>query len=136
MISRYHLITLAYRRQDDNESLLYFPHKHAVKLTMIVHHYGGSIHVFLLQDPYFTFISYFSLAQNERKQIKMCDVCMKTHIMCFWLCSQQNFSSYLNNRSGQFAMDFQEKNIILTVKCSNRDEAGRSYFPNTVIHVK
>lgn len=68
-----------------------------------------------------------------------CVMCIKAHIMCFWWVSQPNFSSYLNNR-GQFTTGFPRKKkkcVILTVKCSGRDETtGRSYFPKIVIHVK
>ncbi len=48
-------------------------------MTMIVHHYSGFIHVFLLQALILLSYHIFPDTEWEKTQIKMCDVYKTTH---------------------------------------------------------
>lgn len=63
--------------------------------TIIVAPFMFSCNKTLILLSYHVFL-WHRMRENKLK----CVMCIKTHIMCFWWVSKQNFSSDLNNRSG------------------------------------
>lgn len=96
MISRHDHITMLKTRWQWKLTIFF---QKVLKMTMIEHHYGGFIHDFLLQALILLSYLVFPVNKWEKTKIKMSDVCINTHIMCFWRVLQ-HFSSYLNNHTG------------------------------------